>query len=32
MSDQNSIIKDFTETTNSENWGMYNEDLPIQII
>lgn len=32
MSDQNSIIKDFTETTNSENWGMYNEDLPIELI
>jgi hypothetical protein len=32
MSDQNLIIKDFTETTNPENWGMYNEDLPIQII
>lgn len=32
MSDQNSIIRDFTETTNSENWGMYNEDLPIELI
>lgn len=32
MSDQNSIIRDFTETTNPEDWGMYNEDLPIQII
>jgi hypothetical protein len=32
MSDQNSIITDFTETTNSENWGMYNEDLPIELI
>ena len=32
MSDQNSIIKDFTETTNPNDWGMYNEDLPIQII
>ena len=32
MSDQNSIIKDFVETTNSENWGMFNEDLPIEII
>jgi hypothetical protein len=32
MSDQNLIIKDFTETTNPEDWGMYNEDLPIQII
>jgi hypothetical protein len=32
MSDQNSIIQDFIETTNSENWGMYNEDLPIEFI
>jgi hypothetical protein len=32
MSDQNSIIRDFTETTNPEDWGMYNEDLPIEII
>jgi hypothetical protein len=32
MADQNSIIRDFTETTNSENWGMYNEDLPIELI
>ena len=32
MSDQKEIIKDFTQTTNSENWGMYNEDLPIEII
>lgn len=32
MSDQNEIIRDFIETTNSENWGMYNEDLPIEII
>ena len=32
MSDQNEIIRDFTQTTNSENWGMYNEDLPIEII
>jgi hypothetical protein len=32
MSDQNEIIRDFIETTNSENWGMYNENLPIEII
>lgn len=32
MSNQNEIIRDFTQTTNSENWGMYNEDLPIEII
>jgi len=32
MSDQNEIIRDFTQTTNSENWGMYNEDLPTEII
>jgi hypothetical protein len=32
MSDQNSVIKDFGNTENSENWGMYNEDLPIEII
>jgi hypothetical protein len=32
MSDQNEIIRDFIETTNSENWGMYNEDLPTEII
>ena len=32
MSDQNEIIKDFTETTNSDNWGMFNEDLPIELI
>jgi hypothetical protein len=32
MSDQNEIIRDFTQTSNSENWGMYNEDLPIEII
>ena len=32
MSDQNSIIKDFTESTNSDNWGMFNEDLPIELI
>jgi hypothetical protein len=32
MSDQNSIIRDFTETTNSDNWGMFDEDLPIELI
>jgi hypothetical protein len=32
MSDQKEIIRDFTQTTNLENWGMYNEDLPIEII
>lgn len=32
MTDQNLIIKDFTETTNPDDWGMYNEDLPIEII
>jgi hypothetical protein len=32
MSDQNSIIRDFTETKNSDNWGMFNEDLPIELI
>ena len=32
MSDQNSIIRDFTNTTNPDDWGMYNEDLPIELI
>jgi hypothetical protein len=32
MSNQNEIIRDFTETTNSDNWGMFNEDLPIELI
>ena len=32
MSDQNSIIRDFSESTNSDNWGMFNEDLPIELI
>jgi hypothetical protein len=32
MSNQKEIIRDFTQTTNLENWGMYNEDLPIEII
>jgi hypothetical protein len=32
MSDQNSIIKNFTETSNPDNWGMFDEDLPTEII
>lgn len=32
MSDQNAIIQKFENTENSENWGMYNEDLPTEII
>jgi hypothetical protein len=32
MSDQNSIIRDFTNTSNSDEWGMYNENLPIELI
>lgn len=32
MSDQNSIIRDFTNTSNPDDWGMYNEDLPIELI
>jgi hypothetical protein len=32
MSDQNSIIRDFTNTTNPDDWGMYNENLPIELI
>lgn len=32
MSDQKSIIQNFTNTENSDNWGMFNEDLPIEII
>ena len=32
MSDQKSIIKNFTETTNPDDWGMFHEDLPIEII
>ena len=32
MSDQNSIIRDFTNTSNSDNWGMFNEELPTEII
>ena len=32
MSDQNLIIKNFTDTTNPDNWGMSDEDLPTEII
>ena len=32
MSDQKSIIQNFNNTENSENWGMFNENLPIEII
>ena len=32
MSDQNEIIKDFTNTSNPDDWGMYNENLPIELI
>ena len=32
MSNQKSIIENFTNTENSDNWGMFNEDLPIEII
>lgn len=32
MSDQNSIIRDFTNTSNPDDWGMYNEDLPTELI
>ena len=32
MSDQNSIIRDFTNTSNPDDWGMYNENLPIELI
>ena len=32
MSDQNSIIRDFTNTSNPDNWGMFNEELPTEII
>jgi hypothetical protein len=32
MSDQNSIIRDFTNTSNTDDWGMFNENLPIEII
>ena len=32
MSDQNSIIQDFTNTSNPDDWGMYNKNLPIELI
>lgn len=32
MSNQQSIIQEFTKTTNSDNWGLINEDLKVQII
>lgn len=32
MSDQHSIIENFQETTNTENWGMANENFEIEII
>jgi hypothetical protein len=32
ISDQNLIIRDFIQTSNTENWGMINEDLPIELI
>ena len=32
MSDQNSIIRDFTNTSNPDDWGMYNKDLPTELI
>jgi hypothetical protein len=32
MSNQNEIIQNFTNTGNSDEWGMSNEDLPIEII
>lgn len=32
MSDQESIIQKFTNTENNDNWGMSNENLPIEII
>lgn len=32
MSDQKSIIQDFNETTNSENWGLINENFYTEII
>lgn len=32
MSNQNSIIRDFVETTNSEDWGLINEDFITEII
>lgn len=32
ISDQNLIIRDFMQTSNTEDWGMFNEDLPIELI
>lgn len=32
MSDQTAIIQNFTNTENSDNWGMFNQDLPTEII
>jgi hypothetical protein len=32
MSNQESIIQKFTNTENNDNWGMSNENLPIEII
>jgi hypothetical protein len=32
MSNQTSVIQDFTTTTNDENWGLINEDFKIEII
>ena len=32
MSNQNSIIRYFTSTSNTDDWGMFNENLPIEII
>jgi len=32
MSNQTSIIQDFIETTNPDNWGLNDEDLSIEII
>lgn len=32
MSDQKSIIKNFEQTINTEDWGLFNEDLPIELI
>jgi len=32
MSNQTSVIQDFTTTTNDENWGLINENFKIEII
>ncbi len=32
MSNQEEIIQKFTNTENTDDWGMFNEDLPIEII